>query len=168
MVTSHISRLHHPNPESDSGIILSTRPQVLFDLDFVHLYMFSSVCVCVCVCVCVDLWNFIKWISPRDHHKQGTELFHWHKEIPSLPFPATPWTLTNCNHWFAFHHNNFDILRMIHKQCPYFFFIILACGYASFLLVSKYLEIYFYILFYSPSPPPPRYNIIPQLEYCIE
>ena len=36
MVTSHISRLHHPNPESDSGIILPTRLQVLFDVDFVR------------------------------------------------------------------------------------------------------------------------------------
>ena len=74
------------------------------------------------MCVRVDLWNFTKWISPCDHHKQGTELFHWHKEIPSLPFPATPWTLVTCNHRFVFHHNNFDILRMICKQCPYFFY----------------------------------------------
>ena len=110
--------------------------------------------MCVCVCVCVDLWNFIKRISPRDHHKQGTELFHWHKEIPSLPFPATPWTLTNCNHWFAFHHNNFDILRMIHKQCPYFFYYssLWLCLLFTGFKVSRNLLLYF-ILFPITSTP---------------
>ena len=147
MVTSHISRIHHPNLESDSGIILSTIKYYLIWI----LFIFT----CVCVCVCIDLWNFIKWISPCNHHSQGIELFHWHKEIPSLPFPATPWTLITCDHSFVFHHNNFDILRTIYKQWLYLFIFyssLWLCLFSVFK-VSRNLLLYFILFPVTTTPP---------------
>ena len=154
---------HKQNTPSKSGKWLwynTVNYQILFDLDFVHLYM------CVCVCVCVDLWNFIKWVSPCNHHSQGIELFHWHKEIPSLPFPATPWTLITCDHSFVFHHNNFDILRTIYKQWLYLFIFyssLWLCLFSVFK-VSRNLLLYFILFPVTTTPPPTMYNIIPQLE----